>query len=48
MSVDKVLAIAKTITPITVRLPLSGETITQTLLITERQKSIAELINEPL
>ena len=48
MSVDKVLAIAKTITTIKVRLPLSGETMTRTLLITEKQKSIAELIKEPI
>lgn len=48
ISADKALSIAKTITTIKVKLPLSGDTYTQTLLITEKQKSIAELINEPI
>ena len=46
MSVDKVLNIAKTITTIKVKLPCSGETITQTMLITSKHKSIALLFDE--
>lgn len=48
LSVDKVLAIAKTVTTIKVKLPKSGETYTKTMLLTPRQKSIASLINEDL
>jgi len=46
LSVDKVLDIAKTITTINVRLPLSGETVTQTMLLTEKHKSIEKLFDE--
>lgn len=43
MSVDKVLSIAKTITTIKVKLQESKETITKTMLLTDKQKSIAKL-----
>lgn len=46
LSVDKVLDIAKTITTIKVRLPKSNEVLTQTMLITPKQKSIAHLIHD--
>ena len=46
MSVDKVLDIAKTITTIKIKLPISGNTITQTMLLTQRHKSIAQLFDE--
>ena len=46
LSVDKVLNIAKTITTIKVKLPDSGETITQTMLITPKHKSIAKLFDD--
>jgi len=34
LSVDKVLNIARTITTIKVKLPISGETLTRTMLLT--------------
>jgi transposase len=40
MSVDKVLEIAKTIVTIKVGLPETGQTISRTMLLTDRQKSI--------
>ena len=43
MSVDKVLSIAKTITTIKVKLQESNETISKTMLITEKHKSISKL-----
>ncbi|KAA6305918.1 hypothetical protein EZS27_042428, partial [termite gut metagenome] len=46
LSVDKVLDIAKTITTIKVKLPISGETITKTMLLTPIHKSIAKLFDE--
>jgi transposase len=46
MSVDKVLAIAKTITTIKIKLPKSSNTMTRTLLLTQRHKSIAQLFDE--
>lgn len=46
MSVDKVLSIAKTITTIKVKLPLSDTTMSKTMLITARHKSIARLFDE--
>ena len=46
ISVDKVLDIAKTITTIKVRLPESRRTISRTMLITERHKSISCLFDE--
>lgn len=46
MSVDKVLGIAKTITTIKINLPVSGNTLTKTMLLTIRHKSIAMLFDE--
>jgi transposase len=46
MSVDKVLDIAKTITTIKINLPISGSTMTKTMLLTQRHKSIAQLFDE--
>lgn len=46
LSVDKVLGIAKTITTIKVNLPASGATLTKTMLLTPKQKSIELLFNE--
>lgn len=46
LSVDKVLNIAKTITTIKVNLPISGETITKTMLLTARHKSIEPLFDD--
>ena len=43
MSVDKVLSIAKTITTIKVKLQESKETISKTMLITDKHKSISKL-----
>jgi transposase len=45
LSVDKVLNISKTITTIKVRLPVSNETLTKTMLLTARHKSIAVLFD---
>jgi len=44
-SVDKVLAIAKTITTIKLRLPLSGESISKTMLL-PKHRQIAKLFDE--
>jgi hypothetical protein len=46
MSADKVLEVAKTITSIKINLPVSGNTMTQTMLLPQRQKSIAYLFDE--
>jgi hypothetical protein len=46
MSVDKVLDIAKTITTIKINLPISGNTMAKTMLLTQRHKSIAQLFDE--
>ena len=46
MSVDKVLDIAKTITTIKINLPISGNKMTKTMLLTQRHKSIAKLFDE--
>ena len=46
MSVDKVIDIAKTITTIKINLPISGNTMTQTMLLTQRHKSIAHLFDD--
>jgi len=46
MSVDKVLDIAKTITTIKINLPISGNTMTKTMLLTQRHKSIAQLFDK--
>ena len=45
MSVDKVLALAKTITTIQIKLPLNKEVYTQTVLMARHQK-IAKLFDE--
>jgi transposase len=46
LSVDKVLDIAKTITTVKVKLQQSKETITKTMLITQKHKSIAQLFDQ--
>jgi transposase len=46
MSVDKALDIAKTITTLKVKLPKSNKTITKTMILTQKQKSIEFLFNE--
>ncbi len=46
LSVDKVLDIAKTITTLKIKLPISNETMTKTMLLTTRHKSIAKLFDE--
>ena len=46
LSVDKVLDIAKTITTLKVKLPVSGETLTKTMLLTPKHKSIAQLFDQ--
>ena len=46
LSVDKVLDIAKTITTLKIKLPVSGNTITKTMLLTKKHKSIAMLFEE--
>jgi transposase len=45
LSVDKVLNIAKTITTLKIKLPVSGQTLTRTMLLTQKQKSIAKLFD---
>jgi transposase len=45
-SVDKVLDIAKTITTVKVKLQESKETLTKTMLITQKHKSIAQLFDQ--
>ena len=45
MSVDKVLALAKIITTIQIKLPLNKDVYTQTMLMTRQQK-IAKLFDE--
>lgn len=46
MSVDKILDIAKTITTIKIKLPISGNTLTKTMILTHRHRSIAQLFDE--
>ena len=46
LSVDKVLNIAKTITTLKIKLPASGETMTKTMLITAKHKSIRMLFDQ--
>jgi transposase len=46
MSVDKVLDIAKTITSIKIKLPISGNTMTKTMLLTQKHRSIAQLFDK--
>lgn len=45
LSVDKVLDIAKTITTLKIKLPISNETMTKTMLLTKKHHSIAALFN---
>jgi transposase len=45
LSVDKALDIAKTITTLKIKLPFSGETLTKTMLLTPKHKSIANLFD---
>lgn len=45
LSVDKVLNIAKTITTMKIRLPNCRETMTKTMLLTEKHKSIDKLFD---
>jgi len=46
LSVGKVLDIAKTVATIKIKLPTSNTTMTKTMLITPKQKSIERLFNE--
>ena len=46
LSVDKVLNIAKTITTLKVKLPISGETITKTMILTNKHRSIEDLFEK--
>ena len=46
MSVDKVLNIAKTVTTIKINMPVSGNTLTKTMLLTPKHKSIEKLFEE--
>jgi len=45
LSVDSVLNIAKTITTMKIKLPLSGKTLTKTMLLTQKHKSIEMLFD---
>jgi transposase len=46
MSVDKVLNIAKTITTLKIKLPISGEMLTKTMILTQKHKSIKKLFEQ--
>ena len=46
LSVDSVLNIAKTITTMKIKLPVCGETMTKTMLLTQKHKSIASLFDD--
>jgi len=46
LSVDNVLNVAKTVTTLKIKLPVSGNVMTETLLITKKHKSIAMLFDE--
>jgi transposase len=46
LSVDKVLNIAKTITTLKIKLPVCGETLTKTMLITDKHNSIRQLFDQ--
>jgi hypothetical protein len=46
LSVDKVLNIAKTITTLKIKLPACGQTLTKTMIITQKHKTIARLFEE--
>ncbi|MDR1120930.1 MAG: transposase, partial [Dysgonamonadaceae bacterium] len=46
LSVDRVLNIAKTITTMKIKLPISGDTITKTMILTDRHRSIKSLFDK--
>lgn len=46
LSVDKVLSIAKTITTLKVKLPISGTLMNKTMILSKKQKEIAFLFDE--
>jgi hypothetical protein len=46
LSIDKVLNIAKTITILKIKLPACGQTLTKTMIITPKHKTIAPLFEE--
>jgi transposase len=46
LSVDKVLNIAKTVTTMKIKLPASGETLTKTMLLTAKHKTIEPLFSK--
>lgn len=46
LSVDKVLNIAKTITTLKIKLPISGNIMTKTMLLTKKHKTIAKLFED--
>ncbi|MDR0566912.1 MAG: hypothetical protein LBG47_07755 [Prevotellaceae bacterium] len=46
MSVDKALDIAKTIATLKIKLPLSNEMLTKTMLLTKKRQTIAPLYDE--
>jgi len=46
LSVDKVLNIAKTITTLKIKLPICGETLTKTMLLTTKHKAIKPLFDK--
>ena len=46
LSVDKVLDIAKTITTLKIKLPVSNRTLTKTMILTPKQKSIEKLFDD--
>ena len=46
LSVDKALNIAKTVTTLKIKLPISNKTILKTMLITPQHKTIAPLFDE--
>ena len=46
LSVDKALAIAKTITTISIKMPRNEQIISKTMLVTSRHKLIAQLFND--
>jgi hypothetical protein len=46
LSVDKVLDIVKTITTLKIKLPISNQTITKTMILTKKHQIIAKLYDE--
>lgn len=46
LSVDKALDIVKTITTLKIKLPVSNQTMTKTMLLTKKHRTIAELYDE--